>query len=110
MIRQRRPITVAEGMQSVCPVFAQLAVNERRTEAKNVSVWPKPHPMTRRHHPARSNESPHAAVLLGHTACYGGGAIVADSSVQEELLEIDHKIGRLLQTVASLGASKSCRA
>jgi para-aminobenzoate synthetase component I len=42
--------------------------------------------------------------------CWGGGAIVADSSVKEELLEIDHKIGRLLQAVASLGASKSCRA
>jgi para-aminobenzoate synthetase component 1 len=42
--------------------------------------------------------------------CWGGGAVVADSSAADELLEIDHKIGRLLQTVASLGASKSCRA
>ena len=42
--------------------------------------------------------------------CWGGGAVVADSSAADELPEIDHKIGRLLQTVASLGASKSCRA
>ena len=39
---------------------------------------------------------------------WGGGGIVADSSAAAELAEIEHKIGRLLQAAAGLGASSCC--
>ncbi len=42
--------------------------------------------------------------------CWGGGGIVGDSRADAELAEIEHKIGRLLQAVAELGSSSSCRA
>jgi len=42
--------------------------------------------------------------------CWGGGGIVADSVASLEMIEIDHKIARLLQTTANLDASSSCRA
>jgi para-aminobenzoate synthetase component 1 len=41
--------------------------------------------------------------------CWGGGGIVADSRVELELAEIDHKIGMLLQTAAGLSSSSACR-
>jgi para-aminobenzoate synthetase component 1 len=41
---------------------------------------------------------------------WGGGGIVADSIATTEMAEIEHKIGRLLQSTAGFSASSSCNA
>ena len=41
---------------------------------------------------------------------WGGGGIVVDSVATTEMAEIEHKIGRLLQTTAGLASSRSCNA
>lgn len=41
---------------------------------------------------------------------WGGGGIVADSVVDTEMAEIEHKIGKLLQATAGLDSSRSCSA
>jgi hypothetical protein len=58
----------------------------------------------------RLRDLPQPVLLHSSDRAAASGAVVADSSVADELLEIEHKIGRLLQSVASLGASKSCSA
>jgi para-aminobenzoate synthetase component 1 len=49
-------------------------------------------------------------VGAGRVHCWGGGGLVADSRLEDEWAEIEHKIGRLLQVAVDLPDSRSASA